>query len=109
MTPHLPLVNLEITAGTEDEVKRAIKLFEQQTYLRKRLVVNLENSNELYPYLNRNTADEIFRVKTEFAKPLDGIIVEHALEHSLATTDLEDAAIATQYKSLERNTMEASA
>lgn len=97
--PHLPLVNFEITAGTDNEVRQAIALFEQQTYLRKRLVVNLENSNELYPYLNRNTKEEIYRVKAEFAKPLEGITVEHRLGNILTTTYLEDAAIATQFSS----------
>lgn len=97
--PHLPLANLEITASTEQEVEQAINLFEQQTYLRKKLIVNLENSNVLYPYLNRNSDEEVFRVKTEFAKPLSGITVEHTIGDSIEEFALEDAAIATQYAS----------
>lgn len=99
--PHLPLMNLEITASTEDEVEQARTLFEKQSYLRKRLVVNLENSNVLYPYLNQNTQEEIFRVKTEFAKPLSGKIFAHQLEQSLDEFALEDAAIATQYEPID--------
>ena len=101
--PHLPSVNFEVTARTEMDVEYAIALFEQQTYLRKRLVVNLENANVLYPYLNRNTDEEIFRVKTEFAKPLTGLTFEHSLNNEIEVTALEDAAIATQYSSIQQN------
>lgn len=95
--PHLPLVNAVYTAGTEAEVERARAHFHQQDYHRKRLVVNLENSNVLYPYLNRNSEEEIFRVLTEFAKPLEGIEVPMTLDTQYPDTHLEDAAIKTQY------------
>ena len=99
VVPHLPVTNAIYTASTELEVERARALFEAQKYHRKRLVVNLENSNVLYPYLNQNTDEEVFRVLTEFAKPLDGIEVPMDLEKRYPDTLLEDEAIKTQYQS----------
>lgn len=95
--PHLPLANAVYTAASEAEVERAREHFRRQDYHRKRLVVNLENSNVLYPYLNRNTDEEVFRVLTEFAKPLPGIEVPMSLDTEYPETHLEDAAIQTQY------------
>ncbi|WP_027331191.1 glycosyltransferase family protein [Marinimicrobium agarilyticum] len=96
--PHLPIANAVYTASTEAEVERARAHFQQQGYHRKRLVVNLENSNVLYPYLNLNNEEEIFRVLTEFAKPLDGIEVDMAIDGTFPATHLEDQAIKTQYQ-----------
>jgi hypothetical protein len=98
--PHLPIVNAVITAGTVDMVEKARELVNSQTYFDKRLVVNLENSNELYPYLNMNSDKEIFRVLTEFAKPLEGESVELNLNDDIAKTLMEDVAIKTQYEHL---------
>lgn len=98
--PHLPIVNAVITAGTVDMVEKARKLVNSQTYFDKRLVVNLENSNELYPYLNMNSDKEIFRVLTEFAKPLEGVSVDLDLHDYIAETLMEDVAIKTQYDNL---------
>lgn len=99
VVPHLPLANAVYTAGTEQEIEQARAHFQEQHYHRKRLVVNLENSNVLYPYLNRNSEEEVFRVLTEFAKPLEGIEVPMSLDQQYPETHLEDAAIKTQYKS----------
>lgn len=99
VVPHLPLANAVYTAGTEQEVEQARAHFQAQHYHRKRLVVNLENSNVLYPYLNRNSEEEVFRVLTEFAKPLEGIEVPMSLGQQYPETHLEDAAIKTQYQS----------
>ncbi|MHC9037627.1 hypothetical protein ACYTTR_18065, partial [Cobetia marina] len=99
VVPHLPLANAVYTAGTEQEVEQARAHFQAQHYHRKRLVLNLENSNVLYPYLNRNSEEEVFRVLTEFAKPLEGIEVPMSLNQQYPETHLEDAAIKTQYQS----------
>lgn len=98
--PHLPVVNAVITAGTVDMVEKARRLVNSQTYFDKRLVINLENSNELYPYLNMNSDKEIFRVLTEFAKPLEGVSVDLDLNDNIAETLMEDVAIKTQYDNL---------
>ncbi len=98
VVPHLPLTNAVYTAGTEQEVEQARAHFQAQGYHRKRLAVNLENSNVLYPYLNRNSEQEVFRVLTEFAKPLEGIEVAMSLGKHYPETHLEDAAIETQYE-----------
>jgi SAM-dependent methyltransferase len=97
VVPHLPLANAIYTAGSDQEVELARAHFQMQSYHRKRLVINLENSNVLYPYLNRNSEEEVFRVLTEFAKPLDGIEVHMNLKQKYPATHLEDAAIKTQY------------
>ncbi|WP_339898720.1 glycosyltransferase [uncultured Gilvimarinus sp.] len=96
--PHLPIANAVYTAGTEAEVEQARAHFQEQDYHHKRLVVNLENSNVLYPYLNQNNEEEIFRVLTEFAKPLEGIEVPMTLDARCPATLLEDEAIKTQYQ-----------
>jgi len=96
--PHLPVANAIYTAGTEAEVERARAHFQEQGYHHKRLVVNLENSNVLYPYLNQNNEEEIFRVLTEFAKPLQGIDVSMTPDNQYLPTFLEDEAIKTQYQ-----------
>ncbi|WP_019627332.1 glycosyltransferase [Thioalkalivibrio sp. ALJT] len=98
VSPHLPRTNAVYTATTEQEVEQARHHFRAQTYHRKRLVVNLENSNVLYPYLNRNSDEEVFRVLTEFAKPLEGLEVPMSLAKQYPETHLEDAAIATLYE-----------
>lgn len=100
--PHLPLANAVYTAGTKAEVEQARAHFQEQDYHRKRLVVNLENSNILYPYLNRNNEEEVFRVLTEFAKPLEGIEVPMRLDTDYPDTHLEDAAIKTQYEEVQK-------
>jgi glycosyltransferase involved in cell wall biosynthesis len=95
--PHLPLANALYTASSELEVEQARAHFQAQQYHHKRLVINLENSNVLYPYLNRNSEEEVFRVLTEFAKPLDGIEIPMSLGQKYSVTHLEDGAIKTQY------------
>ncbi|WP_334065366.1 CgeB family protein [Alteromonas genovensis] len=104
--PHLPVVNAVITAGSVEMVERARTLVKSQSYFDKRLVVNLENSNELYPYLNMNSDREIFRVLTEFAKPLEGVDVELDLNEEVESTLMEDVAIQTQYKGAELDNSE---
>lgn len=101
VVPHLPLTNAVYTAGTEQAVEQARAHFQAQHYHRKRLVINLENSNVLYPYLNRNSEEEVFRVLTEFAKPLDGIEVPMSQGQEYPATHLEDAAIKTQYSNVQ--------
>lgn len=98
LKPHLPIMNMEITAADKPQVEEAVRLFEAQTYGRKRLIVNLENSNVLYPYLNQNTDEIVFRVKTEFARDFDGLMYTHELGGELEDTTLEDVALVTQYE-----------
>lgn len=98
---HLPIVNAIYTASTEAEVEQARSNFKKQGYHRKRLVVTLQNSSILYPYLNKNTNEEVFRVLTQFAKAPEGLEVNMELEGAYPETYLEDQAIETQYKNIQ--------
>lgn len=99
--PHLPTINAIFNVHTETELVKAKTLFEHQTCRDKRLVVNLHNANVLYPYMNLSNADEIYRVETEFSKPLDGVSVKLSSDSSVANTYLEDIAIKSQYEVVE--------
>ena len=48
----------------------------------------------------------IFRVLTEFAKPLEGVSVDLDLHDNIAETLMEDVAIKTQYENLHPATSE---
>nr|WP_136251679.1 glycosyltransferase [Ningiella ruwaisensis] len=94
---HLPIMNAMVSATSVEDIERARTLFKKQTYHNKRLIVDLQNSNELYPYLNRNAPSEVFRVNTEFAKPLEGVCVSIDFEKDVKPTMLEDEAISTLF------------
>lgn len=97
LVPHLPMINGIYTVATEGEAEMARAQFQKQGYLRKRLVLNLKNSNLLYPYLNQNTEEEVFRVPTEFEQPLGGMDISMRVDEEYPDTYLEDIAIQTQY------------
>ncbi|USD22372.1 glycosyltransferase [Microbulbifer variabilis] len=96
--PHLPIINVVYTVGSDEEIEIARNAFQKQSYHRKRLVVNLKNSNLLHSYLNRNTDEEIFRVLTEFAKPIDGVELKMDLQDTYSKNFIEDEAIKTQFQ-----------
>jgi len=97
ITDHLPNVHLVANVSNIKEAEHAIKVFTNQTFRNKRLVVNMGNDRALYPYLLKTDSSVTFRLINKFTQPPKGLCVELITNEELAVTALEDLALKSLY------------
>lgn len=97
VTDHLPDAYLVADVSNKHEVEHAYKVFTDQTYRNKRLVVNMKNDSALYPYLLETTSHVTFRLVNEFTQTPKGLRIDLSIDKELPATALEDLALKSLY------------